>query len=56
MENRTVLIIAHRLSTVKNAHQVCVLSGGEVIEKGTHNELMNEKSGLYRRLGIECLK
>ena len=46
MENRTVLVIAHRLSTVRNADQIIVLDGGKVIEKGTHDELY-EKEGTY---------
>jgi len=49
MENRTSLIIAHRLSTVQNADLIIVLDKGIVAEQGSHNELMN-KDGLYRRL------
>ncbi len=49
MIGRTVLVIAHRLSTVKNAHKVCVISKGKVVEYGTHSELM-EKNGAYKRL------
>lgn len=49
MRNRTSLIIAHRLSTVKNADKICVLQKGEIIEEGSHNELM-KKEGAYKRL------
>ena len=46
-ENKTVVIIAHRLSTVKNAHQIVVLAGGKIIEKGTHTTLVKQKGNYY---------
>ncbi|MBK8257266.1 MAG: ATP-binding cassette domain-containing protein [Polyangiaceae bacterium] len=49
MIGRTTLIIAHRLSTVKGADRVCVLDGGQVVQSGSHAELMRQE-GLYRRL------
>jgi ATP-binding cassette subfamily B protein len=49
-EGRTTLVIAHRLSTVKDADRVLVLDGGEVVETGSHAELMRDEAGLYRRL------
>ncbi|XP_066509586.1 ATP-binding cassette sub-family B member 9 [Hoplias malabaricus] len=49
MENRTVLVIAHRLSTVERAHSIIVLDGGMVVEHGNHTELMDHR-GLYYRL------
>lgn len=44
--NKTVIVVAHRLSTVKNADQIIVLNKGEVVEQGTHNELVSQK-GYY---------
>jgi len=49
MKGRTTLIIAHRLSTVKDASRVCVIDGGRIVESGSHAALM-ENEGLYRRL------
>ena len=45
--NKTAIVIAHRLSTVKNAHQIVVLDKGKVIEKGNHEELINLKGSYY---------
>ena len=49
MKNRTVLVIAHRLSTVKNADQIIVMDEGKIIESGTHNHLY-DKEGMYYNL------
>ncbi|MAH83236.1 MAG: ABC transporter [Rhodospirillaceae bacterium TMED8] len=49
MTNRTTIIIAHRLSTVRNADVIVVMESGQIVEKGTHNELLNN-GGLYTRL------
>jgi subfamily B ATP-binding cassette protein MsbA len=50
MKNRTVLVIAHRLATVKHADRVVVVHGGRLAEVGTHDELMTREDGIYRRL------
>lgn len=49
MENRTSFVIAHRLSTIKNADMILVLKDGDIIESGTHEELL-EKNGFYAEL------
>lgn len=49
MKNRTSLVIAHRLSTVRNADLICVLHEGEIVEQGKHDELI-EMNGIYTRL------
>jgi subfamily B ATP-binding cassette protein MsbA len=49
IEGRTTLVIAHRLSTVRNAHRIVVLDGGRLVEMGSHAELLAQE-GLYRRL------
>ncbi len=50
MEGRTTLIIAHRLSTVRNADRVLVIDAGRVAQAGSHDELMEEDEGIYRKL------
>ena len=49
MRGRTTFIIAHRLSTIRNADQILVMADGEVVERGTHADLM-QHSGVYNRL------
>ena len=49
MEGRSSVVIAHRLSTVKNADRICVMESGKVVEEGTHDDLM-AKGGTYARL------
>lgn len=50
MKNRTVFVIAHRLSTVRNADKIVVINEGEIVETGTHDELMAIDSGVYKAL------
>jgi len=49
MKNRTSLVIAHRLSTIKHADLICVVDKGRIVEKGTHQELL-QMSGRYKKL------
>jgi ATP-binding cassette, subfamily B, bacterial MsbA len=49
MKNRTSIVIAHRLSTVKNADLICVMSQGEIVEQGKHDELLS-LNGIYTKL------
>jgi ATP-binding cassette subfamily B protein len=50
MENRTSIIIAHRFSTVRRCDQILAMSGGAIIERGTHDELVSKPGGLYGSL------
>lgn len=50
MRNRTSIIIAHRLSTIRDADMIIVVENGTISDKGTHQELMARKSGLYHHL------
>ncbi len=50
MKGRTSFIIAHRLSTIRNADKILVIDGGEVVESGTHDELLDKEDGFYAYL------
>jgi subfamily B ATP-binding cassette protein MsbA len=50
MKNRTTLVIAHRLSTIQNADQILVVHQGQIIERGTHEELLKIDDGFYKKL------
>jgi subfamily B ATP-binding cassette protein MsbA len=50
MKNRTVLVIAHRLSTIQHADQILVVDKGEIVERGTHAELLANPTGVYTKL------
>ncbi|KAL3817922.1 hypothetical protein ACJIZ3_003827 [Penstemon smallii] len=50
MKNRTTVMVAHRLSTIKNADQISVLQDGKIIEQGTHSSLVENKDGAYYKL------
>ena len=49
MKNRTTLVVAHRLSTIKHADEIIVMQQGEMIERGTHMDLL-QKNGVYKKL------
>ncbi len=50
MKNRTSIVIAHRLSTIRNADLIVVIKDGEIVEKGTHQQLVEIEDGLYKKL------
>ncbi|MBI9053073.1 MAG: ATP-binding cassette domain-containing protein [Bacteroidales bacterium] len=50
MKGRTSIVIAHRLSTIRKADQIFVIEKGEIVENGTHNELMQKQKGIYKNL------
>jgi ABC-type multidrug transport system fused ATPase/permease subunit len=50
MKNRTVLVIAHRLSTIQHADKILVIQQGNIVEAGTHLELIDIPGGVYAKL------
>lgn len=50
MKNRTSIVIAHRLSTIQHADEIIVIDQGEIVERGSHEELLSVSNGLYRKL------
>lgn len=49
MKTRTTIAVAHRLSTIKNSDEICVMHEGKIVERGTHDELMH-LDGYYKKL------
>jgi subfamily B ATP-binding cassette protein MsbA len=50
MQEKTVFVIAHRLSTIRNASNIIVVNDGQIVESGTHEELLKIKNGAYKML------
>ncbi|KVH95222.1 AAA+ ATPase domain-containing protein [Cynara cardunculus var. scolymus] len=50
MKNRTSVVVAHRLSTIKNADEISVIQNGKIVEKGTHSSLVENENGAYSKL------
>lgn len=50
MKGRTSIVVAHRLSTIRNADKILVMHKGKIRERGTHNELLKIEDGIYRKL------
>lgn len=55
MKNRTTLVIAHRLSTIKNADKIAVMQSGNVIELGSHDELIAQRNHYYKLVNLQSL-
>jgi subfamily B ATP-binding cassette protein MsbA len=56
MRDRTALVIAHRLSTVQHANQIIVLNQGEIVERGTHEQLLKQKGAYFKLVEMQGLK
>ena len=50
MKNKTVIVVAHRLSTIMKMDRIVVIGEGGVTEEGTHSQLLKQKNGVYRNL------
>ena len=50
MRDKTVFVVAHRLSTIQNADKIVVINNGEIVEIGTHDELIKNECGAYKML------
>ncbi len=55
MEGRTTVVIAHRLSTIASADQVLVIDGGQIVEQGTHDELMARRASYFRMVELQLV-
>jgi ATP-binding cassette subfamily B protein len=53
IEGRTVFAIAHRLSTLRNAHRLIVIDEGRIVEMGTHEELLDRKGSYYKLVRMQ---
>mgnify|MGYP005998613911 CR=1 FL=1 len=49
-KSQTTIVIAHRLSTIRNADKICVIDKGEIVQVGTHDQLVQNENGLYYTL------
>ena len=49
-ENRTSIVIAHRLATIINADKIIVMNQGQIVEQGSHNQLITNQNGYYKKL------
>ena len=49
-KGRTTIVVAHRLSTIKNADDILVVANGKIVEQGSHNKLIKKPKGLYKKL------
>ncbi|HET7898720.1 MAG TPA: ATP-binding cassette domain-containing protein, partial [Flavisolibacter sp.] len=56
MQNRTSIVIAHRLSTIRHADEILVLQKGEIVERGTHDELLEKKGYYYKLVQMQEVK
>jgi subfamily B ATP-binding cassette protein MsbA len=54
MKNRTAIVIAHRLSTIQHANRIVVIKDGEIIEQGSHDDLMNEKGEYNKFVALQA--
>ena len=50
MKDKTVFVIAHRLSTIRNANKIVVINQGEIVEVGSHDDLVQIENGAYKAL------
>ena len=50
MQGKTAIVIAHRLSTIQKLDRIIVLDAGKIVEQGTHQQLLQKKTGLYAKL------
>ena len=50
MKDKTVIVVAHRLSTIRKMDRIVVIDDGGIVEEGVHDDLLNDKKGIYQRL------